>query len=106
MNNVKAYKHHKTGLRFLLTKIPTSESCAVSLMVKVGSIYEQSGVYGGAHVIEHMMFKGTKDLPNKAELARVLDSFGASYNAYTDYNMTSYHVKVQKKYLQKVVSIL
>ena len=106
MNNVKAYRDPKSGLRLLLTKISSSESCAVSLMIRVGSIYEPNGIHGGAHVIEHMMFKGTTNLPNKSELARALDSMGASYNAYTDYTMTSYHIKVQKKYLGEVIKIL
>lgn len=106
MNNVKAYKDSNSNLRFLLTKIDSSESCAISLMIRVGSIYEKKGIHGGAHVIEHMMFKGTTQLPNKAELAMVLDSMGAIYNAYTDYTMTSYHIKVQKKYLSKVIKIL
>ena len=106
MNNVEAYKDSNSNLRFLLTKIDSSESCAISLMIRVGSIYEKKGIHGGAHVIEHMMFKGTKQLPNKAELAMVLDSMGAVYNAYTDYTMTSYHIKVQKKYLGEVIKIL
>ena len=106
MNNVKAYRDPNSGLRLLLTKDNNSESCAVSLMIRVGSIYEPEGIHGGAHVIEHMMFKGTKQLPNKSELAKVLDAMGASYNAYTDYTMTSYHIKVQKKYLSEVIKIL
>ncbi len=106
MNNVKAYVLPDSKLRFIVTKIPSAESCAVSLMIRVGSIYEPKSIHGGAHVIEHMMFKGTKDLPNKAELAKVLDSMGALYNAYTDYTMTSYHIKVQTKYLSDVIQIL
>ena len=47
MNNVKAYELPESGLRFLLTNIPDSESCAVSLMIKVGSIYEPKGLFGG-----------------------------------------------------------
>ena len=106
MNNVKAYILPESKLRLILTKVPSAESCAVSLMIRVGSIYEHKHIHGGAHVIEHMMFKGTKDLPNKSELAKVLDSMGALYNAYTDYTMTSYHIKVQKKYLSEVIKIL
>ena len=106
MNNVKAYKHPESGLKILLTTIPDSESCAISLMLRVGSIYEPKGLYGGAHVIEHMVFKGTKTLPNKSQLSRRLDSMGAIYNAYTEYTMTSYHIKVQSKFLSEVIKIL
>jgi len=105
MNNAKTYIH-PSGLKFVVANIPSSESCSISLMLNVGSIYENKHVHGGAHLIEHIMFKGTKQMPKKAELSSILDSMGGIYNAYTDYNMTCYHVKVQKKYLNDVIVTL
>lgn len=105
MNNVRAFVH-PSGLKIMATHVPSSESCAISIMIRVGSIYENDSIRGGAHLIEHVMFQGTQQLPSQAILSRTLDSMGAVYNAYTTYNMTSYHIKVQKAYLSKTVDIL
>jgi predicted Zn-dependent peptidase len=105
MNQVRAYLH-PTGLKILNTYIPSSESCAISLMIRVGSIYENNHIRGGAHLIEHMMFQGNKQLTTQSILSETLDSMGAVYNAYTNYDVTSYHIKVQKSYAQKAIDIL
>ena len=105
MNKVRAYIH-PSGLRFILTENGVSESCAASLMIRVGSIYEPPPLHGGSHIIEHMMFRGTSGMPNKSQLSETLDEMGASYNAYTDYTMTCYHIKVQKKYIGKAIQML
>ena len=106
MNNVQAFEQVNTGLHYLVTDIPNMESCCVCVMVKVGSIYEDKGLEGGSHLIEHMMFKGTKHYPKALDLSRKLDSIGAQYNAYTTYNYTCYYIKIQKGYLNQILEIL
>ena len=110
MNSTRAFITQPTrapsGIRYLVTSIPSSESCAISLMIRLGSVYEPKSLRGGSHLIEHMVFKGTKRLPDSLSISRLFDSMGAQYNAYTDYNMTSYHVKVQKKYVGVALHIL
>lgn len=106
MNHVQAYSQEKTGLHYLITNIPNMESCCVCVMLKVGSIYEDKKVAGGSHLIEHMMFKGTKNYPNALDLSRKLDSMGAQYNAYTTYNYTCYYIKIQKGFLHEILEII
>ena len=43
---------------------------------------------------------------DRSILSETLDSMGAVYNAYTNYDVTSYHIKVQKVYAQKAIDIL
>lgn len=104
MNSTRAFVVGR--IRCLVTELPQSGSCAVSLMVRLGSVYEPTSLAGGSHLIEHMVFRGTQRLPDSLSISRSFDSMGAQYNAYTDYNMTSYHVKVQTKYLRQVVHML
>lgn len=106
MNNVQAFVQDETGLHYLITNIPNMESCTVCVMIKVGSIYEKNKLEGGSHLIEHMMFKGTKNYPKAIDLSRKLDSIGAQYNAYTTYNYTCYYIKIQKGYLYQILEIL
>ncbi|MFH0928602.1 MAG: pitrilysin family protein, partial [bacterium] len=59
-----------------------------------GSRYEPSNLAGASHLLEHMMFKGTKKRPSAEALSRVLDAYGADYNAYTGKDHTGYYVKI------------
>ena len=106
MNNINAYIDTKSGLKIIVNNNPNSESVAVSFMIRLGSIYETEKLRGSSHLIEHLMFKGTSKIPDKLALSRKFDSMGAIYNAYTDYNLTSYHIKVQKKFLKSTINLL
>lgn len=106
MNNINAYIDTKSGLKIIVNNNPNSESVAVSFMIRLGSIYETEKLRGSSHLIEHLMFKGTSKIPDKLALSRKFDSMGAIYNAYTDYNLTSYHIKVQKKFLESTINLL
>ena len=96
MNNVKR-KVFKNGLRALFVKNPKSATTTVAVIVGVGSDFETRRENGISHFLEHMCFKGTKKRPTAFDVARELDSLGASYNAFTGHEYTSYYAKVQNK---------
>lgn len=60
------------------------------LYYKTGSINDPVGKGGLAHLLEHLMFRGTKEVPDQ-EFNRLTDIYGASNNAYTTYNETGYY---------------
>lgn len=60
------------------------------LWYKVGSSYEQPGSTGLAHVLEHMMFKGSSKL-GPGESSRILRELGAEENAFTSDDYTAYY---------------
>ena len=93
------------GLTYILNRNKHIESCTVFVMIKVGSIYESDKVKGGAHLLEHMVFKGTKRYPSSKKISYILDSFGGIYNAYTSKNSTCYFIKLDKKYVKKAIQI-
>ena len=78
----------------------------VSIFCRVGSNYEPEGLYGASHFIEHMLFKGTTNIPNAKDIAKIFDSIGAYFNAYTDKNKTCYVVKGSSDYLEKIITTL
>lgn len=49
------------GMQFLVVERPTTPQVAVRLAIRAGSALEESGKTGIAHMLEHMMFKGTKN---------------------------------------------
>src|SRR4029077_20630830 len=52
------------GLRILLFPDPSKPTVTVTMTVLVGSRHEGYGEAGMAHLLEHMLFKGTPDHPN------------------------------------------
>ena len=65
---------------------------------KVGSVDEVNGVTGVAHVLEHMMFKGTKTNP-KADFSKIVAAAGGRDNAFTSRDYTGYFQTIQKSQL-------
>ena len=68
------------------------------LWYKVGSIDEVNGTTGVAHALEHLMFKGTKNVPN-GEFSKIIAQAGGRDNAFTDKDYTAYFQQLHKSRL-------
>lgn len=79
------------GLRILVLPKQTYPNALVQVWYGVGSKDEIDGHTGLSHILEHMMFTGTKD--TKDFTARV-DQVGGSHNATTSYDYTNYYESV------------
>jgi zinc protease len=64
----------------------------------VGSMDEVSGTTGVAHMLEHMMFKGTKKVP-VGEFSRTIARAGGRENAFTSRDYTAYYQQLHKSKL-------
>ncbi len=78
------------GLKVLVKQDKRAPIAVVQLWYKVGSSYEENGLTGLSHVVEHMMFKGTKKHPH-GEFERILGENGAENNAFTSQDYTAYY---------------
>jgi zinc protease len=65
---------------------------------KVGSSYEHDGITGVSHVLEHMMFKGTKAVP-AGEFSQIISENGGRENAFTSQDYTAYFQTMEKSRL-------
>lgn len=79
--------HLENGLRVLLFPDPSKPQVTVNLTVFVGSRHEGYGEAGMAHLLEHMLFKGT---PAHPEIPKVLKDHGADFNGTTWLDRTNY----------------
>ena len=79
------------GLKVLLFNDPTAPKVTVNLTVFVGSRHEGYGEAGMAHLLEHMLFKGTPDHP---EPPKTLQNLGARFNGTTWLDRTNYYETV------------
>src|SRR5262249_27909972 len=75
------------GLRLLLFPDPSSSKVTVNMTVLVGSRHEGYGETGMAHLLEHMVFKGT---PTHRDAPKALRDHGASFNGTTWVDRTNY----------------
>jgi zinc protease len=66
---------------------------------KVGSSYEHNGITGISHMLEHMLFKGTPDVP-AGEFSRIISANGGSENAFTSKDYTAYFQRLEKSRLE------
>jgi len=76
------------GLRVLLYPDPSKPTVTVNLTVLVGSRHEGYGETGMAHLLEHMVFKGT---PTHQNIPRALQERGARFNGSTWVDRTNYY---------------
>ena len=95
------YSYLKSGCRLLTIPKRDTNSTHIAFFVNVGSCSEKKGEYGMAHFLEHMLFKGNRELQSQLKITRRLDGFGADYNAYTTPDTTCYHISVASKYATK-----
>lgn len=77
----------KNGLTVLLFPDNSSQTITVNITYKVGSRHEGYGEKGMAHLLEHLVFKGT---PNHPNIPEELTSHGARPNGTTWYDRTNY----------------
>jgi predicted Zn-dependent peptidase len=85
--------------------MPEAQSVALGIFVDVGSRDESDAQAGITHALEHMLFKGTKQMDVHA-LAEKLDELGGNANAFTSRERTCFHLHVLHEHWQEAFSIL
>ncbi len=95
----------KNGMRIVTEKIPYVHSVSMGIWVSVGSRDELEDECGITHLIEHMLFKGTRRR-SALDIAKELDSVGGFANAFTSKEHVCFHAKVLDTHLPLVVDVL
>ncbi len=80
------------GLSVLLFPDPTKPTVTINITYRVGSRHENYGETGMAHLLEHLLFKGSK---NHRDINQELTSHGARSNASTWFDRTNYFETLQ-----------
>lgn len=79
----------ENGLKLIVKEDHRAPVMVSQVWYKVGSSYEHDGITGLSHVLEHMMFKGTKAHP-AGEFSQIISENGGSENAFTSRDYTAY----------------
>ena len=92
------------GMR-VIVKTDRRAPVVVSMVwYKVGSVDEVNGTTGVAHVLEHMLFKGTKTMPG-GDFSKLVAAVGGRDNAFTSRDYTGYFQTVQKSQLPLMLKL-
>ena len=79
--------HLQNGLKVLLFPDPTKQTITVNVTYLVGSLHENYGETGMAHLLEHMLFRGT---PRHSDIRETMTRRGARFNGSTWLDRTNY----------------
>ncbi len=89
----------KNGMKVLVKPDHRSPVVVSQVWYKVGGSYEYPGVTGVSHALEHMMFKGTKNL-KPGEFSEIIAANGGSENAFTGKDYTAYFQRIASDRLE------
>jgi zinc protease len=92
------------GLRVIVKEDHRAPTAVHMVWYRAGSMDEVSGASGVAHVLEHMMFKGTKTVKS-GEFSRRIAAAGGRENAFTNRDYTAYFQQVPKDALPLMMQL-
>ncbi len=92
------------GMQLIVQPDRRAPTAVHMVWLRVGSMDEVDGTSGVAHVLEHMMFKGTKDVP-PGEFSRRVAALGGQENAFTSRDYTGYYQQIPADRLQEVMRL-
>ncbi len=94
------------GLRIVTQSMPAARSVAAALFVGVGARQEAPEEAGLSHLLEHLVFKGTRGYPEPGALSEAIESCGGSANASTDQELTVYSARVPRAQAARALEIV
>ena len=92
------------GMKVIVKEDHRAPTVAHMVWYKAGSIDEVNGKTGVAHVLEHMMFKGTKKL-KPGDFSKQVAAVGGRDNAFTSKDYTAYFQQIEKSHLEKMMAL-
>jgi zinc protease len=94
----------KNGMTLIVQPDRRAPTAVHMVWLRVGSMDEVDGASGVAHVLEHMLFKGTKTL-KAGEFSRRVAALGGRENAFTSMDYTGYFQQIPAQRLDDVMKL-
>ncbi len=92
------------GLQIVIVQNRLSPAVSQMVWYKVGSADEPSGLSGLAHYLEHLMFRGTAEVP-PGQFSRLIAGQGGNKNAFTSHDYTAYHEEIAAERLGMIMHL-
>ncbi len=87
------------GMKLIVREDHRAPVVVSQVWYKIGASYEHGGISGVSHVLEHMMFKGTKNL-KPGEFSAIVAENGGKENAFTSKDYTAYFQRISSDRLE------
>jgi len=94
------------GLRIRVAPMLHTRSATLALCFGTGSRYEATEEQGIAHLVEHMLFKGSARYPTAQSISEAIEGVGGVLNASTDKELTVYWSKVASRHTDLAFDLL
>lgn len=101
-----AKKVLSNGLTVLVKSSHIVPKVSIQLWYKVGSKDEKNGEKGIAHLIEHMIFKGTKKMLSESDINVIVHKLSGDCNAFTSYDYTGYKFNMPSHHWREMLPIM
>lgn len=92
----------ENGLKIIIVPNGLAPVVTIGVIYHVGTADDPLDQVGLSHFLEHMMFKGTKEIPG-GEFNKLIIRHGGHNNAYTEYDYTFYHTTISAKHLELIL---
>jgi zinc protease len=92
------------GMKVIVKEDHRAPTVAHMVWYRAGSIDEVNGKTGVAHVLEHMMFKGTRQF-GPGEFSKRIAALGGRENAFTSRDYTGYYQQLHKSALAEAMTL-
>ncbi len=89
----------------LLERIPTLDTVTIGFWFTTGSADENKDTNGYSHFIEHMLFKGTKNI-DAYKLIKEIEGVGGIFNAFTSRHFTAFYISIISSEIDRALNIL
>lgn len=93
------------GLTVVSEFMPGVRSVSIGAWVRIASVHEPRALMGVSHLLEHMVFKGTRRRSAK-DIAMSLENLGGSLDAYTSREHTAFQARVLDAHLTQAADVL
>jgi predicted Zn-dependent peptidase len=93
------------GLTVLSESVPGARSVAFGAWIRAATLHERPEQMGVSHLLEHMVFKGTRTRTAQ-QIALALETLGGSLDAYTEREHTSYQARVLDEHLPEAAAVI
>ena len=93
------------GVLVLSESVPGVRSVALGVWVRHGAAHDPASMLGASHLLEHMVFKGTRHRSAR-ELVLALEGIGGSLDAYTSREHTGYQARVLDEFTELGIDVV
>ena len=95
----------KNGIRLITDCVETVDTVGFGVWVNVGTRHEDMATSGAAHMVEHMLFKGTSTRSAR-DISDQIEAVGGNMNAYTGREMTAYYCHLLRDDMNLAIDVI